>query len=306
MAIDQATLAFHESECAVAANHYVASKLPGPQAELWAVACRASRDLVADLLAASNDLLALEEAIQKNAGHLSVLRRMLAPPQSQDQFKLVCPAYSKSSEKGLRPVTPEKAKLVAATIRQWLDTAVVPWVQHNRQPTNLERSSFIDIISTLVSAQVAMTDQRTLASKAQEQAVVEALEQAGWTRLPSAPVSTLADLPAKQFMHKTLFATGGTQPKEVDIACGLGKTAVLAMECKVSNDATNSIKRMDEVLNKAQAWKVRWGMSVETAALLQGVIAPKEMHRLMTFDVRIFWSHRLGDFMDWIEKRVKP
>ena len=96
------------------------------------------------------------------------------------------------------------------------------------------------------------------------------------------------------------------KPKEVDIACGLGKTAVLAMECKVSNDATNSIKRMDEVLNKAQAWKVRWGMSVETAALLQGVIAPKEMHRLMTFDVRIFWSHRLGDFMDWIGKRVQP
>lgn len=229
---------------------------------------------------------------------------MLAPPQSQDQFKLACNAYSKDAENNNRPIQAEKAKAIAATILQWLDPSVAPWVGEKRPPAPSESARFIDIIATLISVQVALTDSRKLMSKAQEQAVVEALEANGWTKRPSSLVSTLADLPAKEFMHKTLFATG-SQPKEVDIACGLGKSAVLAMECKVSNDATNSIKRMDDVLNKAQAWKVRWGMSVDTAALLQGVIAPKEMKRLLMADVRIFWSHRLNEFTSWLTTRVQ-
>ena len=61
-------------------------------------------------------------------------------------------------------------------------------------------------------------------------------------------------------MKKTKFATT-TRPQEVDIACGLGATMVLAMECKVSNDTTNSVKRVNDVLKKATAWREHWDHS---------------------------------------------
>ncbi len=92
----------------------------------------------------------------------------------------------------------------------------------------------------------------------------------------------------------------------MDIACGLGDTFVLALECKVTNDATNSIKRIDDVLNKARAWEKRWGDYVMTGAMLQGVIPKKQLRKLLDADVSIFWSHRLRDFETWLLERAEP
>ena len=104
-------------------------------------------------------------------------------------------------------------------------------------------------------------------------------------------------------MHKTKFATK-TRPQEVDIACGLGKTVVLAMECKVTNDETNSVKRINDILKKASAWHDHWGSFVQTAALLQGVIALKDVERLLEAKVYVFWSHDLARFEGWIDTQT--
>ena len=100
-------------------------------------------------------------------------------------------------------------------------------------------------------------------------------------------------------MHKTRFATQ-TRPQEVDIACGLGTSIVLAMECKVTNDRTNSVKRVNDILKKATAWQLHWGSFVRTAALLQGVIAEKDVQRLIAANVQVFWSHDLERFRVWL------
>jgi XamI restriction endonuclease len=272
MPVDPLVLAFHRAECAVAKQLYIDTKLPGPGAVLWDKACLAARDSARELLDLSKGLLHMEDALQKNAGQLVVLRRMLAPPQSQDQFKLICKTYSKDAENKGRAIKPQNAKQIAAVLEQWLDADIAPWVREKRPPTQVETNRFVDVVATLISAQVAATLARTEMANAQEQEVIQGLIASGWKKLPSKPVTSLVDLPAKEFMHKTLFATD-TQPQEVDIACGLGKTVVVAMECKVSNDATNSIKRINDVLKKAEAWKTKWGLMVGTAVLLQGVIA---------------------------------
>lgn len=101
-------------------------------------------------------------------------------------------------------------------------------------------------------------------------------------------------------MHKTRFVSGKTGKQEVDIACGLKDTYVLAMECKVTNDETNSVKRINDVLKKAAAWKAQWGAFVVTAALLEGVIAAKDAQRLSDNDVEVFWSHDLPTFQAWL------
>jgi hypothetical protein len=101
-------------------------------------------------------------------------------------------------------------------------------------------------------------------------------------------------------MRKTRFATATTAPQEVDIACGLKNSYVLAMECKVTNDETNSVKRVNDVLKKASAWKAHWGSFVMTAALLQGVVAAKDVQRLDDSGVHVFWSHNLDEFRSWL------
>ncbi len=73
------------------------------------------------------------------------------------------------------------------------------------------------------------------------------------------------------------------------------------MECKVTNDETNSVKRINDVLKKATAWDDHWGSFVRTAALLEGVVAPKDVQRLTDANVLVFWSHDLDAFRAWLK-----
>jgi hypothetical protein len=156
-------------------------------------------------------------------------------------------------------------------------------------------------IAPIIAGQIVATARRSRLSMKQEQAVVTMLHSMGWARLPSKMIDERADVPSKHFMHKTRFSTSQKSSQEVDIACGLDKSVVLAMECKVTNDETNSVKRINDVLKKASAWKGHWGNFVRTAALLEGVIAPKDVDRLLDEGVEVFWSHDLDAFKDWLE-----
>jgi hypothetical protein len=149
--------------------------------------------------------------------------------------------------------------------------------------------------------QQVVTLQRNRAASDQEEAVLRMLHTKGWTRKPASLLDTRVALPLRHYMHKTRFATATATAQEVDIALGLRNTIVLAMECKVSNDETNSVKRVNDVLKKATAWKEHWGNFVRTAALLQGVIAPKDVTRLLDAGVEVFWSHDLNAFEAWID-----
>lgn len=126
----------------------------------------------------------------------------------------------------------------------------------------------------------------------------------GWSRVASGLIDVQASLGPREFMHKARFASGQTGRAEVDIALGLLRGVVLAMECKVTNDRTNSVKRMNDVLKKAQAWKDHWGNFVKPAALLQGVIGDGDVQRLLDKGVEVFWSHRLDLFDEWLDLQV--
>lgn len=99
------------------------------------------------------------------------------------------------------------------------------------------------------------------------------------------------------------FATADGSSHEVDLAAGLSRRRILALECKVSNDKANSVKRVNDILKKASAWSEQWGRFVTTGALLEGVFSEKEPRRLLDAGVEIFWSHRIELFRDWVEMR---
>jgi hypothetical protein len=157
-------------------------------------------------------------------------------------------------------------------------------------------------VVSLMAKQATDTESRTESSAAQERSIIEMLLANGWIQVPPSPILSQGALNAGEFAHKVKCATR-TEPQEADIACGIDGRVILAMECKVSNDRTNSIKRINDVLKKAEAWKVHWGSFVKPAALLQGVFKPADVDRLSDAGIDVFWSHNLDRFIDRLKLR---
>jgi hypothetical protein len=293
----------HAADAAEAKRLYLEARDPAEGAKDWNVALRDARHILADSLRESNYLLDVGAAVQVSGRHMLAFRTLMAPPISQDQFKLLSPWWPKNSEKTGSPVAAAAAAKIALTFDSWRDRFLTRWLSEGRKPTRAEVRQVLSSLSPYIAAQILGTSRRNRLAAVQEQSVIELLSARGWTKLPSSLIDTRAALLAKHFQHKTRFATATSRPQEVDIACGLPKTFVLAMECKVTNDETNSVKRINDVLKKATAWKIHWGSFVTTAALLQGVIAAKEIERLIDDDVLVFWSHDLGSFVSWLDSK---
>jgi Holliday junction resolvase len=296
--------ALHAAEAKKAADLYVANRVPHADAEVWQVALREARKKIAAALRESDMLTNVEKALTVQGAHMVVYRRLMAPPTSQDQFKLLCPEWNKGSEDEGKKLKPIAAAATAKVFHAWRHKRLTVWLDRDTAPTRRQLRHLLAAVTPIIAMQVFGTVLRNRQSREQEGAITSLLDAKGWKRLPSQLVDQGASLAAKQYMHKTRFATGDGTAQEVDVACGLGGTYVLAMECKVTNDETNSVKRVNDVLKKANAWKSHWGNFVETAALLQGVIAPKDVNRLLHAGVRVFWSHNLKAFEDWLSARI--
>lgn len=270
----------------------------------WETVVTEVRSAVLDALNASNDLRDVAQALRESGRHMLVFRHLLAPPKSQDQFKLLCPSWSKASEKTGRALGPEVADQIAKTMRPWIDKSLVAADAKGGIFTTTDRARIVERVVAFIAPKMIETAKRNRLSRIQEQQVVDLLVGLGWQQLPSKLIDTRAAIKPKHFMNKTRFATATTTAQEVDIACGLQHSYVAAMECKVTNDETNSVKRVNDILKKASAWKAHWGSFVETAALLQGVIKPADVQRLTDDGIHVFWSHNLQEFEDWVISRA--
>ncbi|PKQ08814.1 MAG: hypothetical protein CVT73_05725 [Alphaproteobacteria bacterium HGW-Alphaproteobacteria-12] len=290
----------HEENARRAKELYLVARNPEQGAVRWHEMLRSARRLVAASLRASNYLIDVQKALEASGSHMRVFRQLIAPPMSQDQFKLLCDNWSKRSENIGSPLSPETAAIVASTFSDWCDPAIGKWRAEERPPTRSEVRSALLRTSILIAQQDLATRSRNEVASVQEHEVTDLLENMGWKKLPSKLIDTRASVPEKHYMHKTRFATKTASPQEVDIACGLAVSHVLAMECKVTNDETNSVKRVNDVIKKANAWREHFGSFVETAALLQGVIAPRDVQRLSDNGIHVFWSHDLEAFRSWL------
>lgn len=295
----------HADQASEARRIYVDSLSPTDDAVDWHSAIREARSLLINALRASDCLMKVDRALLESGAHMLAFRHMTAPPISQDQFELACSVWKKGSEKPrARKIKPDVAVAVSVSFASRCSHSLAPWVAESRAPRITEIKKLLWSVAPLLANQQVATLQRNRAAGVQEGALVALLLRKGWTRLPASPLDTRGTLPERHFMHKTRFATASAAPQEVDVAIGLKQSLVLATECKVSNDATNSIKRVNDVLKKAKAWKDHWGSFVKTAALLQGVIAPKDVYRLLDEGVEVFWSHDLPQFEQWIDERL--
>lgn len=296
---------YHKEQTAKARAIYTQSRTPDADAGDWNAALREARRSIGEALRASDYLRDVPAALLVSGEHARIFRHILAPPLSQDQFALFYPFWQKSTEKHDGPKSkPASAAAVASAVQERRVATLTPWLASGRRPTRRELERLFWSVSPLLANQQFATVQRNRLARIQEGSITALLDANGWVKLPSSLLDTKAALPIKHYMHKTRFATATTRPQEVDIALGLKNTVVLAMECKVTNDVTNSIKRVNDILKKSAAWKKHWGSFVKTAAVLQGVIADKDVMRLLDDEVEVFWSHDLSHFEQWVSKSI--
>lgn len=297
--------AYHRAQCIHAAKLYVQGLDPYQSALDWEDAKVKAAARVAATLNITNKLRDVAAALTQSSSDIFILRALFAPPISQDQLGLLCPQYSKAREKSGAGLSAANAQAVAAVFNIWRDKRLTAWLDSGSDPTTRELEHLTTHLTPLMSDQYVKTAQRTRLSAAQESAMIGFLLTRQWTQAGRRPLLTPSDLPPKHFMHKALCRTTAQSPGEVDIAMGVSNQLILAMECKVTNDPTNSVKRTDDVLKKHNAWKPAWGTLIETAALMQGVITYKSIEKLLERGIHVFWSHDLAPFEEWLQGRLR-
>ncbi|HET7233043.1 MAG TPA: XamI family restriction endonuclease [Longimicrobium sp.] len=252
-----------------------------------------------DLLEATIDLTRVEPAaldILTDPELLEAFRYLAGPPISADDLKTVAEARSLNARSFER--NPELVRRVVEVVGIALDRRRFPWVAEGREPTEAERHAAILASAALMAMRRMETARRHTGRGRQEQEVEDALLAGGWKKVATRTVRVLSEAPEPgHFCRESHLG-----PRKADFLVRLWDQRVLAIECKVSNSATNSVKRLNnDGAAKAEVWRRDFGQTqVIPAAVLSGVY---KLHNLVDAQERgltLFWEHDLGALLDWI------
>jgi hypothetical protein len=227
-------------------------------------------------------------------------RYLTAPPISADD--LVTVADARLTPSRLR-VEPTEATRIRDTVLSILDPHRFPWITDDRAPTKEERHTAIVASAALAAAREVETHRRTTSKDTQEQAVKNLLTGIGFTQVAirEIPMLTAAPNPG-EFCGETRLA--GTR---ADVVVRLRDGRVMPIECKVSNSAVNSYKRLvHDTGGKAATWYRALGdAAIVPAAVRSGVFSPANCEDVQdNMRVALYWQHRLQDLTDFV-KRAK-
>ena len=238
-----------------------------------------------------------QPAAQTFLGRIDLLediaRFVAGPPISADDFRTLL---------GFKRFHVDQTREVAkglSLILKLIDPARFPWVASRRAPTAIERRSAVVATASLRAVERARTGRRSFEQSRQETFVAEVLRSMGLTEVTTVR-SPEKDLPEGSFKSGVKF-----EGKQCDILVRLFDERFLAIECKSSNSAVNSIKRLNDVSDKAQVWKVARGAKVVTAGVLAGVFDFRSLDTAQDKSVFLFWEHDLEPLKRYIKATKK-
>ncbi len=227
---------------------------------------------------------------------LEAVRYLAGPPISADDLKVV--ADARLSPGALRN-DPDMARRVIDTILLGLDRNRFPWVAEDREPTEAERGAAAMASAALIASRRVMTARANESKTEQEQLVKDRLLQEGFTEVAPREIPTLDQAPASgEFCGESLFGS-----RKADVVIRLWDNRVLALECKVSNSSTNSVKRLNnDAAVKAGIWLNEFGSrQTVPAAMLAGVFKRHNLEQAQDNGLSLFWSHELDQLIAFIE-----
>jgi len=229
---------------------------------------------------------------------LAAFRYLAGPPISEDDLKTVAEARSLVASK--LNLDGSLVERIIDVVRVALDRRRFPWVEENREPNEAERIAAIMATTALMATQRVSTSRRNLGKQLQEGQVEAALLHAGLRKVARRRVETISHAPN----HGEFCLESMLGDRKADFILRLWDSRVMAIECKVSNSALNSVKRLNnDAAAKAEAWRTDFGeRQVIPVAVLGGVY---KLHNLLDAQNRgltLFWAHDLARLTEWIEQ----
>jgi hypothetical protein len=255
--------------------------------------------VVEDLLETTVDLTDFDStalSILTDPKLLEAFRYTAGPPISADDLKTIAESVLTASR---LKTDAEMVRRIVQVILAGLDRRRFPWVAERREPTEAERHAAVLASAALMAMRKAETSRRGDEKDKQEERVEAALLEAGFVKVPTRKVTTLALAPnAGEFCRESYLGN-----RKADFIVGLWDRRVMPVECKVSNSSTNSVKRLNnDAAVKAETWRSDFGQrNVVPAAVLSGVY---KLHNLLDAQERglsLFWAHDLKRMLGWIE-----
>lgn len=237
---------------------------------------------------------ALASAYRLNLG--DALRYLSGPPISDDDLQRLAdvPTLAASS------LSNDAAKLrkVFKVIEQTIDPYRFPWIIENRPPTRSERSAALLASSVLLAAQRIATARRGVGKGAQEALVKQFLTSLKYREVPRTAISTIVEGPRREeFCGESMLGR-----RKADVIVRLNDTRLMPIECKVSNSALNSVKRINnDAAAKAVDWLKSFGTNqVVPTAVISGVYKVANLMQAQEAGLTLFWAHdlkQLGKFI---------
>ena len=247
------------------------------------------------------DLTELDTSALEFLSQRELLRAFLylaGPPISNDDLKTVAEIRSLNPSK-LRE-DPEAVCRIVDVVRVALDRRRFPWVVEGRDPTDLERNAALLASTALMAVARVSTQRRSESNTIQEGYVAETLMGAGLAEVPRREIHTLVDAPDPgQFCRESLAGT-----EKADFVVRLYDDRVMLIECKVSNSAVNSVKRLNhEAVGKAEKWLKDFGArQIVPVAVISGVYKLHNLQNAQDRGLTLFWAHDLSALTDWIAR----
>ena len=226
----------------------------------------------------------------------TAFRYLAAPPVSEDDLKTL--AETTLSATALRGDA-EQARRVRGIVLHIIDPHRFPWIGEQRVPAAHERTQAIVASAVLVAARKVETSHRSDVTREQETAVKDLLRNIGFTEVPPRDISLLDAAPGPgEFCGESRLGNN-----RADLVVRLYDRRTMPLECKASNSAVNSFKRINhEAVGKARAWLTGFGeRQIVPGAVIGGVFNPANLEAAQAEGLIIIWSHRLRDLADFIE-----
>ena len=254
------------------------------------------------LLETTDDLAELQEqAVQVLTDEhlLDAVRYLAGPPISADDLKVL--VEGSLSAKRLRE-DPDLAQRIVEVVLQALDRRRFAWVSEGRGPTGPEREGAVLASAALIAASRAATKRRSEGKEAQEKKVGELFSSNGFTQVEQRTITTMSNAPRPgEFCGESLLGS-----RKADFVVTLRDSRLVAIECKVSNSSTNSVKRLNnDAAAKAEVWLREFGeRQIVPVAVLSGVYKVHNLQAAQKQGLILFWAHDLQALADWAAPAV--
>ena len=229
-----------------------------------------------------------------------VFRYLTGPPVSEDDLKVLMQA------KSLAPVrlkeNPELLARVVLFMRDWHDRRRFPWVNDEWTPTEQDQKAAILATTALLAMRRVETLRRNEGRKLQEERVELQLLGTQYKKVKRRRIKVLSEAPKPgEFCRESFLGN-----RKADFVVGIWDGRTLAVECKVSNSSTNSVKRLNnDAVVKAETWREDFGKSqVVSAAVLTGVFASHNLEDAQNRGLALFWAHNLKAMTSWIARMM--